>query len=91
MQESFGGERNCVSRDWLWENPHSRHAYIRDAPLDPQTPKERMRVSCTHSGSGSTGDMLFYPLELGNFFLQFLVIFRFELNLGSSISWTKWF
>lgn len=64
LQESFGGEHNCVPRNWLWKDPHSCVAYVRAAPLDTQTSEEHMCISCAHSGSCSTGVVLFYSLEL---------------------------
>jgi hypothetical protein len=62
MQESFGGEYNCLFGYRLWEDPHCRAAYIRTGSLDKETAEGHMYLSCTYGGSGSAGELLFYIL-----------------------------
>ena len=58
MQESSGGEYNCLFGDGLWEDPHCGTAYTRAGSLDKEAPEEHMRLSCPYSGSGSAGKLL---------------------------------
>ncbi len=64
MQESFGGEYNCLFGDRLWEDPHCCTAYTRDGSLDKEAPEENMCLSRPYGGSGSAGKLLSIMLVL---------------------------
>lgn len=87
MQESFGGEYNCLLGDRLWEDPHCCAAYIRTGSLDKEAAEEHMYLSCTNGGSGSAGELKNICI-LVDFIVRFFSFGKY-LSLGtfSSIIW----